>query len=92
MEETAKNYWLKELLSRDKTSIEHQISTKGKNKYLINSQIVRKEVYMFVTGNVYSNCELEPDPAKRTKWKKESERDWSGLKWKGHHEVWVKVG
>lgn len=92
MEEVVKNYWIKELLSRDRMFIDNQVSKKGKNKYLINSEIVRKEVYMFVSGNVYSNCELEPDPTKRTKWKKESERDWRGLKWSGHSEIWVKVG
>lgn len=92
MKEAAKDYWTEVLLSNDKMFFEHQVSKKGRNKYLINSNIVTKHVYMCVTCDVYSNCKLEPDPKKRTKWKKESVRDWSGLKWKGHEEVWVKVG
>ena len=92
MKEVAKDYWTKVLLSRDTMYFEHQVSKRGKSKYLINSNVVTKNEYEFVTSNVYFDCQLEQNTEKRTKWKKESERDWRGLKWNGHTEVWVKVG
>lgn len=86
-----KDYWTNLLLSNDKMTFEHLVSKKGKSRYLINSSVVTKNEYECVTCDVYSDCKLEPNPKKRTKWKRESAQDWSGIKWSGHRETWVKV-